>query len=302
MANAFPAPDYHYVAYVDESGDSGIKRVKPIDKPGSSEWLVVAGVLIREENEQHVPNWIRHALWALNDPQLKDIHFAKLNRQRQMIMCEQIVSHPLRIFVVASNKKNMRGYRNINAEKTPSQNWFYCWMTRVLLERMTSFVAAHSREHHGSVKYMKVEFSENGGLRYGQMKAYYEWIREKSRAGNMFLTMGDIEYETLHSLLLEVHPHSARAGLKLADAAAAAFYQACDNIESGPCFPSLAMKLKDRMARVPDALTGRVAGYGVKLLPSLRKAKLTSDQEKIFRYYGYPHQWWAPASSAPRPF
>jgi hypothetical protein len=36
-------PEYHYVAYVDESGDPGLDTVKPIDPGGASEWLVVAG-------------------------------------------------------------------------------------------------------------------------------------------------------------------------------------------------------------------------------------------------------------------
>ena len=43
----FPdAPPYHYVAYVDESGDPGIERVRPIDNPGGSEWLIMGAMLI----------------------------------------------------------------------------------------------------------------------------------------------------------------------------------------------------------------------------------------------------------------
>lgn len=301
MAGDFPQLDYHYVAYIDESGDSGLKRIKPLDTVGSPEWMIVAGVLIRAESEPEVADWIRSARIALADPQLKDIHFAKLNHWRKRIMCERIVQHPVRAFMVASNKKNMRAYRNKLAEKTPSQNWFYCWMTRLLLERMTNFVAYDSRARYGEVKRVKLEFSENGGLRYGQLKAYYEWIRAKSHAGNMFLTQGDIEYDTIHPLLMDVYAHKDRAGLKLPDTVAGAFYQACDNIESGACNPSYAIKLSGAMAKSPD--THQKAGYGVKLLPGLRKAALSREQERVFRFYGYPRQWWwAPASSAPGAF
>jgi hypothetical protein len=173
-------PDYDYVAYVDESGDPGLKRVKPIDNPGSSEWLVVGAAVIRKEYEPQVPIWIRDALVALNSRQLKDIHFADLNETRRTIMCAQTASHPLRCFAVASNKKNMRGYVNHRAAKVFSDNWFYCWMTRVLLERITLFVAADSMARFGEIRHVKVEYSERGGLRYGQMKAYYDLITKKS--------------------------------------------------------------------------------------------------------------------------
>jgi hypothetical protein len=38
----------------------------------------------------------------------------------------------------------------------------------------------------------------------------------------------------------------------------------------------------------------KISGYGLKLLPGFAKAKLDSDQAEIFRFYGYPAQWWDP--------
>jgi len=292
-------PDYDYVAYVDESGDPGLKRVKPLDHPGSSEWLVVGAAVIRKEFEPEVPGWIRGALTALKSKQLKDIHFADLNEPRRAIMCKHIAELPARFFAVASNKKNMRGYINHRAAKVFSDNWFYCWMTRVLLERITLFVAADANARFGEPKRVKVEYSERGGLRYGQMKAYYELLRDDSRSGNLFLNQGDLVWETLHPLLLEVWPHQTRAGLKLADTVAGAFFQAADCIDSGPCDPTYAKLLEPRMARVPDVRGGQIAGFGLKLMPSFKTAALTPAQQEIFRYYGYPKQWWAPVPSTP---
>ncbi len=302
MSAGIQKPEYHYVAYVDESGDPGLKRIKTRATAGSSEWLIVSGVVIDAEREAEVPHWIKAARDSLPSKQLKDIHFSKLNVAGRTTLCRSVAALPLRCFVVASNKKNMEGYNNQNAAKVPSDNWFYCWLTRVLLERMTHFVAAHSRAKYGEVKRLKVEYSERGGLRYAQMRAYYEWIRPKSRADNMFLTAGDIEWDTLHSHLLEVYPHQSRAGLKLADVVAGAFFQAADCAESGPCDASYAKLLHDRMARAPDKVGGQISGYGVKLLPGFKAAKLTAEQQEIFKFYGYPKQWWAPASSAPRAF
>jgi hypothetical protein len=36
------SPEYHYVVYIDEAGDDGLKAVKPLSRPGSSEWLILS--------------------------------------------------------------------------------------------------------------------------------------------------------------------------------------------------------------------------------------------------------------------
>lgn len=53
--------------------------------------------------------------------------------------------------------------------------------------------------------------------------------------------------------------------------------------------------LEPRMAREPDAMSGRLHGFGVKLMPAWGKARLLPSQQEIFRHYGYPNpQWWMP--------
>lgn len=197
-----------------------------------------------------------------------------------------------RYFVVASNKKNMQCYRNPFADKIPSKNWFYCWMTRLLLERVTKFVYDHSVCESGAPKKLRIEYSARGGLQYAQMAAYYEWLKlKKSR---LYLPWGKIEWDVMHSDLLFVYPHLDREGLQLADIVASAFFKACDKYDTGQCDPQFAKLLEPRMARMPDRSNGQISGFGVKLIPSLHRACLDRDQEAIFRFYGYPKQWWCP--------
>ena len=47
--------DYGYVAYIDEAGDDGLRAVKPLSRPGSSEWLILSAVVVRAENQVKVP-------------------------------------------------------------------------------------------------------------------------------------------------------------------------------------------------------------------------------------------------------
>jgi hypothetical protein len=195
----------------------------------------------------------------------------------------------------------MKGHVNPWAAQVPSQNWFYCWVTRVLLERVTLFVATDSAKRFGSVKRVKLVYSKAGGLRYAQMNAYYEWIRDKNRNNNQYLKMGDLQYETIHPLLLEVRDHSVEIRLGLADCVASAIFRACDKHDTSGCCTDFAEYFADRMARIPDGRSGQISGFGLKLLPGFKKAALDQDQQQIFRRFGYPKQWWE-KRRAPVPF
>ena len=286
---------YDYVAYIDESGDPGLRTVKPIDQTGSSEWLVVGATVVSRQSEPEVPSWVDSIVGGFRGHQRRGFHFTDLNDAKKRSACAQIATKPLRIFAVASNKKNMRGYRNPWAEQLSSDNWFYCWLTRLLLERITHFVKADSLKRHKEIRRVKLEYSNRGGLSYAQMNAYYSWLKHRSKGDRLVLPLGDLAWETMDPSLLEVHAHDDRLGLHLADAVAGAFFKACDKHDTGGCNPEFAKLFAPRMARYPDKNGGIISGYGLKLMPKMGIAKLDPDQAEIFRHYGYPKQWWAPA-------
>ena len=58
---------YSYVAYIDEAGDPGLRRVKPLDHNGSSEWLILSAVVIGAPNERNVAPWRNDILRATKD-------------------------------------------------------------------------------------------------------------------------------------------------------------------------------------------------------------------------------------------
>ena len=304
MPDPNAAPSYDYVAYIDEAGDPGLKKVKPLDENGSSEWLVVSAVVVAASREGELSAWSDELLATMGSHQMRQLHFAKLNTLRRLQACQHVASKPVRCFTVVSNKQNMKGWRNPIAEQIRSDNWFYCWMTRLLLERVTHWVAHRSEAEYGGTRKVKLIFSERGGLSYSQMNAYYEWL--KSKAGHQVLPLGELVYDTLNMRLLEVWNHAGHSGLILPDIVASAFFKASDVWDTGACDPQFALALRPRMARWPES-EGLIAGYGVKLMPGISKlASVTKPaQVAVFRSYGYPQQWWdkaVPRPSAPPSF
>ena len=291
--------EYSYIAYIDEAGDDGIRRIKPIDDPGSSEWLILSAVVVSASREDELKDWMADIRGRLRNLQARSIHFSRLSSSKKEIVCEALSSLPARYFVVCSNKKNMRGYRNPFAEQIPSQCWFYCWLSRILLERVTDFVNWRSHKDHGEPRKLRIEYSKRGGLSYGQMKAYYRWLDIRSSADRHFLPLGDLKWPVVDYELIRDYPHYERSGLQIADVVASAFFKACDKYDTGSCDPSYAKLLSPRMARFRDKPFGRISGYGVKLMPNWKRIVLDDDQKEIFSHFGYPKEWWDPDPSNP---
>jgi hypothetical protein len=131
-----------FVAYIDESGDTGIERVKPLHLFGAaSEWLVLSCFLVRIEHDTSLPGWRRDIIGQFRNQQRPDIHYASLLPAKKAIACRAIATKPCRFFVVMSNKKNIEGYRNPNLDDN-NKAWIYWFLSRLLLERVTEFCEA----------------------------------------------------------------------------------------------------------------------------------------------------------------
>lgn len=289
---------YEYIAYIDESGDPGLATIRPLDPGGSSEWLMVSAIVVARKNERAPLVWMPEILSLMKSPQMREVHFRLLNDDQKRAACSYLAARDMRIFVIASNKRNMKGYRNpYAAQVSLDKNWFYCWLTRLLLERVTNWVHRHSLMVYGEPRPLRIEYSERGELSYGQMHAYQEILRMRSGTGTLMLPHGDLQWDVMAYDEMHVFNHSERAGLQLADIAASAFFAAADKHHTGACRPEFAKLLEPRMARSDERLRGLVAGYGLKIMPGFLRANLDPDQREIFRFYGYPKQWWDPALS-----
>lgn len=281
MAADAPAP--YYIAFIDEAGDPGLKSVRPIDPVGGTEWLCLGAVLVKASNSPKTIKWVR---LILDDAGVRspDLHYRNLPDYKKARVCSAMAKLPIRAFVLASNKKNMRQYRNARAERLKSQQWFYNYCLRLLLERVTHFCYEHARSEKADGRLLKIIYSERGGHSYGQTIAYHELLKNQAKAGSLYLAKRRIMWEVLDWRLAEAASHKSSAGAQLADVVASSFYQAMDTLPPTKWNNSFAKLLKPILAKD----NGSSFNYGLALQPTPPgKAALTDQQKEIFEFYGY---------------
>jgi Protein of unknown function (DUF3800) len=278
---------YGFVAYIDESGDDGLRCVRPKYPDGSSEWFVLSAVVVRASNENAVGRWHRGILEKFEQPQRRDIHYRRLADAKKTIACHEIACAALRCFVVMSNKKNIEGYRNDRCY--PEKNYLYWWMTRLLLERVTKFCAKWSQRLYQQPRPIKMIFSERGGMSYDRLISYLNLIRFQTEAGNLYLKTGKLDWSVVDLRSIYVMAHANEAGLQFADVVAGAFYQSVTLDGKRPCRAEYAKILVPRLYRGPRAA---IINFGLKPMPKLQHMKLEPRQREIFDHVGFPQGGW----------
>jgi Protein of unknown function (DUF3800) len=280
-----------FVAYIDESGDTGLESVKPINERGASEWLVLSCFLVRAVNDLKLPEWVRGIQTKFKNVQSPHLHFGDLLPFKRLIACETLAQNPCRAFVAMSNKKNIQRYRNPNLNPN-NKAWIYWWLARLLLERVTKFCErVIPFEDRGEQK-LRIVFSRRTDLKYKDFEDYLWKLRWQSYFGELVLDAGDISWAVVDFDEIRVLDHAARSGLQLADVVSGAFFQAVERNRPADCDPSYANVLAPIMAR---DTWGRTIGFGIKAMPDLQAMGLADEQKKVFEFYGQK-EWQPPGS------
>lgn len=276
-----------YVLYVDEAGDDGLRSFKPEDPRGCTEWLCLAGYLVRIENDLRLPLLHTELRERISARQSDVLHYRKLSDPKRIAACKFLAEHPARVFAVCSYKRTVQNHRNdrVVAATGGSSQFLYNWLGRMLLERVTDFVAKDAKYRAGR-DYMRVVFSHRGGHRFGQLKAYVEQLKAQAVGGSTWIKTREIRPDVLRFRHFDSIPHYQLAGLQFADIVASAVYQGLDThsprwtcTPAQALFPIFAYETPGRQKLRAD--------YGLTLVPRPNKACLSPEQRVLFECYGY---------------
>ncbi len=277
-------PPVGYIAYLDEAGDTGLKNIRRVGKPGASEWFAMSAIVVRAEREHEVSGWARQIVDNLDQHQIRQLHFRDLPDHKKPEVCRSLAGREARIFVLLSNKRNMEGYRNIHAEKARVNKtaWFYVWCSKVLLESVTDYCGRRSRREFGEPRTLRIEFSQCGGVKLDDVRNYYRYIKDQAFLGLSFSKEFPLDWSVVEPSEMHVYPNDARAGLQLSDVAASAFYSAVECDDTGRTKSAFAKSLLRTVC--PD-FKGRRYMYGLKVLPRSLPPRLPPEQRDIFDFY-----------------
>jgi hypothetical protein len=277
-----------YVLYIDESGDTGLDKVKPGSPGGATEWLVLSGYLVAAEHDSKLVSWVQDVQAEIRNKR-RNIHFNKLLPFKKSLICAALAKKDARCFLVMSNKRNVQGYQNKKLGE--ERSWLYWWLTRLLLERVTDHCERATPVKQRGIDKLRIVFSRRGGLSYDDLKSYLELLRYQSVNRLLYLTAGDLKWSMIDVKEILVLDHYQRAGLQLSDIIAGAFYESveCNRGAIEHCDPSYAKLLKPLVA---GSAKGLVMNYGVKTMPNLWEMELRDEQKIIFEYFGYSPKGW----------
>jgi hypothetical protein len=280
-------PPYHYIVYIDEAGDSGLTRVRPHDPTGGSEWMTIGAVVTTVANELAPVEWVRKILQDVGQPYKRELHYRELTEWRKPLVCSHVGELDLTVFVLTSNKKNMRQHSNPRAARRSAlhpNEWFYNYCIRLVLERVTDYCLCDSLARYGSPRYVKIVFSERGGHSHPNLISYLEMLKRQSRSGTTHLKKRVIRWQVVDWRLMTARPNSSVAGLQLSDVVASSFFQAVDILPPTDWNPNNAKLLRPRVAKE----CGLYLDYGLTFQPMPPDvAQLLPKQREIFEFYGF---------------
>lgn len=277
-----------FVAYIDESGDTGLQKVKNSDAPkGATEWLVLSAFLVKIQNDPKMVTWTNDVRSSFTSDR-PDLHFNKLLPWKKTAVCTALAKKPAKGFVVMSNKQNIEQYKNPRLDDG-NKAWIYWFLTRLLLERVTACCAQHVPSDRQGQEKLRIIFSRRGDLTYRDfteylLKMYYD-------RGNQVLGYKELDWSVIDFGEIYAHDHGDRAGLQLADVLAGSFFQAVELNRGAQveCDPSYAKLLKPIMHHNGNRWH---LGFGVKPMPLLSEMKLSDPQKQIFKAYGANANSW----------
>lgn len=70
MTKSLPKPAYHI--FCDEFGDQALKK-------SASEWFLVSAVVVSDEREPTLPDWIARIKRPIKNQQRRELHFSDLD-------------------------------------------------------------------------------------------------------------------------------------------------------------------------------------------------------------------------------
>lgn len=243
----------NFVAYIDESGDEGVKY-----NEGSPEWFVLGAAIFAKTGEGQtikIVDDVRNAINAVQtDPRnlikpREPLHFRKLRHEQKKLYVERISQAKLQTIVVGIHKPSM-----VKMDELRQGTKLYFYSTRLLLERIGRLV----HRYRPGQCLTELCFSNRGGMNYTYLAAYLNSLHEDKLGGDFGCRPGVFSKDLVTS-----YSAGKRVGLQVSDAVASSYYFALQKNSFGHTEDSYVKILAPKAYRS----NGTAWKHGVKIMP-----------------------------------
>lgn len=284
-----------FLLFVDEAGDEGIERIRPLDPNGSPEYFVMCGILIRSHRHHELIAHLNAAKALVGLSPRQELHFRDLDPNQQAAVITHLTTFSHGIVAVVSNKRNMRAYRNRRVERrffevdkrgnvrAQNNSWFYNNILRYLLERASAECERWTQKAYGGRRTLRLIMSRRKGFSYPQLRAYLLKLKVERRGPAYFNNKGQIAWSVFDPNAIECLRSRSEPGLQFADCVASAIHRAVDETWYGQAAP-------EHMEKLAPLLLSRLStpkDYGFKLLPDGFAGPVSPNQRRALRFAGY---------------
>jgi hypothetical protein len=283
-----------FYLFIDEAGDEGLDRIRPTDSNGASEYFVLCGVLVRSVKYRDLVQAFNDAKHAIGFSASDEVHFRDLDDDKKIVLLRSLSQAKFGLVAIVSNKRNMRGYRNLRCEaknlefvrgryRPRRYNWFYNNLTRYLLERASAECRRWTIPAYREVRCIEITFSLRKEFSYSQTRAYLFKIKTERHDGNYFNNRGQIDWPLVDLRSIVGRKNRDEPGLQIADCAASAIFRALDESWFGDSRPDYLELLSCKFIHNGSS----PKDYGFKLLPDGFRGPVSADQRRALRAVGY---------------
>jgi len=133
---------------------------------GSSEWLIVAAVIVKEEEDLPLSHAVDDLRQLLNRPPPKPLHFRDLKHNARRAAMDKLGTYDFVFSAVALWKPPGSG----PGKQFPKAPYMYNWACRLLVERLTWYADDRNRR-------VNLFFSNRATTSYNKLQSYMNWIQ-----------------------------------------------------------------------------------------------------------------------------
>ncbi|MEP3296901.1 MAG: DUF3800 domain-containing protein [Pseudoruegeria sp.] len=255
-----------YTFFVDESGQSGIKRIRSDSTPGASRYMTLGGVLIPETKKEEILNGLNKLKKQIDRPAL---HCSKLKHKQIVRFAQFVADQQVLLFGVISLKETLGDYAS---DISHSDKRYYNKCAQYLLERLA--LAMNQKD----IKEDDVTICfEEGNFDYNALRSLIRSCRNKP------LRPATKNLKLINPYSINAQPKENEKALQLADLIAHALYQCVDDGPStyGVTETRYVEELKSRF--FSDPISKKVCGFGIYPVHELKTIQASKSVEAFLK-------------------